>query len=81
MAARELRDGLVKWMKLAGVTPQAPDRALRGHSMRRGIITELRAAGVDPRAVADHVGLATLDLVERYSDAPRTFNVLKVLDL
>ncbi len=81
VATRELRDGLVLWMRLAGVTPQAPDRALRGHSTRRGLITELRAAGVDPRAVADHVGLATIDLVERYSDASSSTNVLDALDL
>lgn len=81
VATRELREGLVRWMRQAGVAPQSPDRALRGHSTRRGLITELRAAGVDPRAVADHVGLATLDLVERYSDASSSTNALDALDL
>ncbi len=81
VATRQLRAGLVRWMQLAGVAPQAPDRALRGHSTRRGLITELRAAGVDARAVADHVGLATLDLVEEYSDAAMETNVLGALNL
>lgn len=81
VATRQLRSSLVRWMQWAGVTPQAPDRALRGHSTRRGLITELRAAGVDARAVADHVGLATLDVVEEYSDAARESNVLGSLNL
>ena len=80
-ATRELRNSLTRWMKLAAVQPQSPDRALRGHSMRRGLITTLRAAGVDPRAVADHVGLATIGMVEEYNDAASKVNVLDVLNL
>lgn len=76
-----LRFNMVRWMKLAGVEPRSSDRALSGHGMRRGLVTELRANGADPRAVADHVGLATVDLVERYSDAAQATNALDVLGL
>lgn len=80
-ATQELRAKLVHWMKLAGIEPDSEDRGLSGHSMRRGLVTELRSAGADSRAIADHVGLATIGLVEEYSDAVSKVSVLDVLDL
>ncbi len=80
-AIARLRYDVVRWMKLAGVEPRSNDRTLRGHGMRRGVVTELRANGADPRAVADRVGFASLDLVERYSDAAQGTNALDVLGL
>lgn len=81
VAISELRYHLIRWMKLTGIEPESADRALGGHSMRRGLITQLRAAGVDPRAVAEHVGLATITLVEVYSDAASATRVLDALGL
>jgi integrase len=81
VATRALRLKLIQWMKLAGIEPDSGDRGLSGHSMRRGLVTQLRSAGVDSRVIADHVGLATIDLVEAYSDAVSKVRVLDVLDL
>jgi site-specific recombinase XerD len=80
-ATQELRSKLVKWMEFAGIEPGSADRGLSSHSMRRGLVTELRSAGADSRAIADHVGLATIGLVEGYSDSVSTASVLDVLDL
>ena len=78
---QDLRYRLVKWMKFAGIQPESVNRSLNGHSMRRGLVTELRSAGADSQAIADHVGLATIELVEEYSDAVSKVSVLDVLDL
>lgn len=80
-AVKDLRYSLIKWMKFAGVEPESADRALGGHSMRRGLITQLRSAGVEARVVADHVGLVNINLVEEYSDATSATRVLDVLGL
>lgn len=70
-----------RWMQFAGVEPESANRQLGGHSMRRGLITELRKARVDIRDVADLVGLKSLELVEEYSDAAPGSSPLDVLDL
>lgn len=56
------------WMQRAGIEAPDPDRRLSGHSLRRGLVTGLLEAGVDPASVAHHVGWSNIGLVHHYSD-------------
>ncbi len=80
-AVTAMRARLLRWMKLASIAPVRADRRLSAHGSRRGLVTELRKAGVDIRDVADHVGFTKLEMVEHYSDFKPRSNALRALDL
>lgn len=75
----ELAYLLTAWMRFAGITPLRPDRRLSSHSNRRGLVTALRAAGVDLQVIADHVGWSDLDMPAIYSDFMPTTSPLSAL--
>ena len=55
----------------AGVTPD-PDRYFATHSTRRGVITTLRAAGIDPMVIARTIsGHRDVSMVLAYDDSSR----------
>lgn len=56
------------WMEKAGIEASDVDRRLSGHSLRRGLVTELHAAGVDHASISKHVGWSDSRHVETYSD-------------
>lgn len=62
---------LKKLAKAVGVTPD-PDRYFATHSTRRGVITALRAKGLDPQVIAARVsGHANPSTVLLYDDSHR----------
>lgn len=72
---------LSRWMKVAGIQPQRSDRRLGTHSTRRGLVTELHAAGVDFVNISQHVGWTGIEMVQIYSDHESTESPLKKLDI